>query len=264
MQRKINIVKLASYFLIGLGVLFLALYFLLGWTSNFIWPIVIIMLGAVFFILTGTLKKDWIWADLLYIPATLMLFFGVIFLINVLTNDWNAWAYAWMLIIAGLGVGVLLADRRYQWRKEIRQAAVGTIIASITLAILFGIIAGGRFFIVMISLLLVWGGLSLQWLHPKLALPEGILKRLHREGIQTENPGVTPLSHDALVEPLSTRELEVLNLIDQGLTNPEIAERLSLATSTVKTHINNIYGKLAVQTRVQAVNRAKELGLLRQ
>jgi LuxR family maltose regulon positive regulatory protein len=56
--------------------------------------------------------------------------------------------------------------------------------------------------------------------------------------------------------------MEVLRLIDAGLSNVQIAERLTLAPSTVKTHINNLYGKLNVQTRVQALNRAREIGLL--
>ena len=66
----------------------------------------------------------------------------------------------------------------------------------------------------------------------------------------------------ALVEPLSERELEVLRLIAVGLSNQEIAEQLITALSTVKKHINHIYGKLAVRSRTQAVARARELGLL--
>jgi LuxR family maltose regulon positive regulatory protein len=65
-----------------------------------------------------------------------------------------------------------------------------------------------------------------------------------------------------LVEPLSPRELEVLELIAQGLSNREICERLFLALSTVKGHNRNLYGKLQVQSRTQAVARARELGLL--
>ena len=65
-----------------------------------------------------------------------------------------------------------------------------------------------------------------------------------------------------LVEPLSPRELEVLELIAQGLSNREIGQRLFLALSTVKGHNRNIYGKLQVQRRTEAVARARELGLL--
>ena len=65
-----------------------------------------------------------------------------------------------------------------------------------------------------------------------------------------------------LIEPLSQRELKVLQLIAQGLSNREISERLFLALSTVKGHNRNIFGKLEVQRRTEAVARARELGLL--
>jgi LuxR family maltose regulon positive regulatory protein len=65
-----------------------------------------------------------------------------------------------------------------------------------------------------------------------------------------------------MVEPLSQRELEVLQLIAQGLSNREISERLFLALSSVKGHNLKIFGKLQVQRRTEAVARARELGLL--
>ena len=65
-----------------------------------------------------------------------------------------------------------------------------------------------------------------------------------------------------LIEPLSQRELEVLQLIAQGLSNQEISERLFLALDTVKGHNRRIYDKLQVQRRTEAVARARELGLL--
>jgi LuxR family maltose regulon positive regulatory protein len=61
---------------------------------------------------------------------------------------------------------------------------------------------------------------------------------------------------------LSEREREVLRLIADGLSNQEIADRLVVAVSTVKTHINNIYAKLGVRSRTQAAARAREMGLL--
>jgi LuxR family maltose regulon positive regulatory protein len=64
------------------------------------------------------------------------------------------------------------------------------------------------------------------------------------------------------VEPLSERELEVLRLIAAGRSNQEIADTLIIALSTVKRHINNIYGKLDTQSRTQAIARARDLHLL--
>jgi LuxR family maltose regulon positive regulatory protein len=65
-----------------------------------------------------------------------------------------------------------------------------------------------------------------------------------------------------LIEPLSDRELEVLQRIAEGLTNREIADRLYLSLNTVKVHTRNIYGKLGVKSRTQAVARARELAVL--
>jgi LuxR family maltose regulon positive regulatory protein len=65
-----------------------------------------------------------------------------------------------------------------------------------------------------------------------------------------------------LIEPLTARELEVLRLIAEGLTNRQIADRLILALGTVKWYTTQIYGKLGVQNRAQAIRRAQELNLL--
>ena len=65
-----------------------------------------------------------------------------------------------------------------------------------------------------------------------------------------------------LIEPLSQREIKVLQLIAQGLSNREIGERLFLALDTVKGHNRKIFDKLQVQNRTEAAARARELGLL--
>lgn len=65
-----------------------------------------------------------------------------------------------------------------------------------------------------------------------------------------------------LIEPLSTRELELLHLMADGLSNQEIADRLFITLGTVKSHANHIFGKLGVQGRVKAINRARELALI--
>jgi LuxR family maltose regulon positive regulatory protein len=68
--------------------------------------------------------------------------------------------------------------------------------------------------------------------------------------------------HGEMVEPLSDREMEVLQLIAAGASNPEIAYKLVISVFTVKKHITNILGKLAVTNRTQAAARARELGLI--
>jgi LuxR family transcriptional regulator, maltose regulon positive regulatory protein len=65
-----------------------------------------------------------------------------------------------------------------------------------------------------------------------------------------------------LVEPLTEREREVLGLLLEGASNREIARRLVLSVNTVKRHVYNLCGKLGVQSRTQAIIRARALNLL--
>jgi ATP/maltotriose-dependent transcriptional regulator MalT len=84
----------------------------------------------------------------------------------------------------------------------------------------------------------------------------GLLSQFDRE------IGITPGAHQPLIEPLTVRELEVLRLLADGLSNGEIARQLVVALGTVKTHTASLYRKLDVISRTQAVARARELGLL--
>ncbi len=69
---------------------------------------------------------------------------------------------------------------------------------------------------------------------------------------------------EPLIEPLTERERDVLRLLAAGCSSQEIAHRLVIALSTVKAHIHNIYGKLAVRSRTRAIAVARALGLLEQ
>jgi LuxR family maltose regulon positive regulatory protein len=78
-------------------------------------------------------------------------------------------------------------------------------------------------------------------------------------GTREEVPGA---GADALVDPLSEREIEVLRLLDGELTGPEIARHLFVSINTLRTHTKRIFTKLDVTSRAAAVRRGHQLGLL--
>ncbi len=92
----------------------------------------------------------------------------------------------------------------------------------------------------------------------RTAAPAFVDDLLDRSDLDVTPPG----ARETLIEPLSDRELEVLGLIAAGLSNREIAERLFITVGTVKRHAHNLYGKLAVGNRTEAVARARELNII--
>lgn len=85
---------------------------------------------------------------------------------------------------------------------------------------------------------------------------EELLAAFGQDAMQAES------SNPALLEPLTDREQEILELIAAGLSNPEIADELFISPETVKKHAGSIYGKLDVHSRTEAASRARELDLL--
>jgi ATP/maltotriose-dependent transcriptional regulator MalT len=71
-----------------------------------------------------------------------------------------------------------------------------------------------------------------------------------------------PRSSSGLIDELSERELEILSLLAAGFTNQQIAAKLTVVLGTVKAHNHNIFRKLDVTNRVQAIARARELNLI--
>jgi ATP/maltotriose-dependent transcriptional regulator MalT len=114
------------------------------------------------------------------------------------------------------------------------------------------------------------------WISPHLAERgqlndlEALTTRLRAELAAVEVQGdvdsstsrATQPSAQSLIEPLTPRERELLQLLAAGCSYQEIAEKLTIAVGSVKSHSHNIYAKLGVRNRVQAASRAAELGLL--
>jgi len=97
-----------------------------------------------------------------------------------------------------------------------------------------------------------------------------LLRQAVTQGVEANYAGTllaaleneTKLFYSPLVEPLSERELEVLRLLTTSMTSVEIANELIVSVHTVRSHIKSIYGKLDVHRRMEAVERARELGLI--
>ena len=87
-----------------------------------------------------------------------------------------------------------------------------------------------------------------------------MLLAAYEQGVK--DPPVKVVTTSVLVEPISVREMDVIKLLAQGYTDKKIAETLVIARDTVHKHLKNIYGKLGVHSRTEAIARARELNLL--
>ena len=87
-----------------------------------------------------------------------------------------------------------------------------------------------------------------------------------QRAMQAESDHLTapspPLSTQPLLEPLTNRELQIMDLLGQRLQNKEIAAKLFISTTTVKGHLQNIYQKLEVGKRREAIEKAMKIGIL--
>ena len=90
---------------------------------------------------------------------------------------------------------------------------------------------------------------------------EGIEAAL-QHAVNSGKKKARPPKPQPLIEPLTNRELDTLELLAKRLYNKEIADELSVSVETVKTHIKNIFGKLEVTNRREAIDKARELGML--
>lgn len=90
----------------------------------------------------------------------------------------------------------------------------------------------------------------------------GKKREIQKSGGTLYNTANSETINPAIETDLSSRELEVLLNISHGLSNKEIADKLFVSLNTIKTHTANIYSKLGVKSRTQAISRAKSLNLI--
>lgn len=111
------------------------------------------------------------------------------------------------------------------------------------------------------AIALMFTGLGI-WLAHKLTVPKVETRIVEREVYVMAGDEFTVNEPERLRLGISQRELEVLQLVAEGLSNQAIAERLFVSLNTVKTHSSRIFEKLEVRNRTQAVERARRLRLI--
>jgi DNA-binding CsgD family transcriptional regulator len=144
------------------------------------------------------------------------------------------------VVIYGVGGGVLIALLKMIEYKHFVHEYPGEVYGGL-LAVIFTIVG-------------VY--LGLKWTGPQKEVV--VIKE-----VRVRHSEPFALNADNLREAgLTPRELEILGLIAQGLSNREIGEKLFVSENTVKTHSSRVFEKLGVNRRVQAVQKGKELGLI--
>lgn len=89
-----------------------------------------------------------------------------------------------------------------------------------------------------------------------------VIKRRERRQIANSYKPISPADSNTSAPDISDREMDVLLLMAEGLSNQEIADKLFISIHTVKTHSSNLFSKLHVKRRTQAIQKSKEIGLI--
>jgi len=112
-----------------------------------------------------------------------------------------------------------------------------------------------------VGVAILFTGLGI-WLALKLAKPKVVTVAVPAPPVENTGPGATPDPKAIEKLGISDRELEVLQLMAQGLSNQEIADKLFLSPNTIKTHSSRIFEKLDARRRTQAVETARRLRII--
>ncbi len=148
--------------LVVLGAAFIALNLIPGMTGSKTWPLIFIVAGI------GFLLPALIWQNSrsglagLYIPGMIFITLGGIFLFNVLSGIWGVWAYAWLLIPAGVGLGLYTGALVGKWHQDVRKTGSWMVIISSAVFALFAALFGsmlvkgiGAGFLILIGIVIV-------------------------------------------------------------------------------------------------------------
>lgn len=152
--------SVVAVILIGLGLLFLAFNFL-NIDLGRVWPLIFFVIGAGFYAPVLLLPQARAGLAALFVPGTIMIGLGLIFMYNTLTDDWGSWAYAWSLIPAFVGLGLMFASRLGHWQGDSARAGLWLALGSSAVFSVLAMFFGSRTFGTIGPILLIGLGVLL-------------------------------------------------------------------------------------------------------
>lgn len=132
----------AGIVLVVLGGLFFALNLIPGIDATKTWPLILVVLGIGFCLPAFIWYKSRESLAGLFIPGSILIILGAIFLFNTLTSVWNIWAIAWILIITSVGLGLFVAAHVGKWDRSVKQVGLWMMLISLSLFALFASMFG--------------------------------------------------------------------------------------------------------------------------
>jgi hypothetical protein len=120
----------AALFLISLGIIFLIVNLVPGLTFSRTWPVIFLAISAAFFLPALIAEEARRGLAALAIPGSIFLVLGLIFLYNTLSNDWAVWAYAWILLPASVGLGLVIASAIGGWEQPASEIGIWMLVIS--------------------------------------------------------------------------------------------------------------------------------------
>ncbi len=159
MQNR-GAVYVAILLIVG-GALLLAINLAPRLTIANTWPVIFYILSAAFFLPPILWPEKRRGLSGLIIPASILLTLGILFSYNVGTRDWSAWAFAWVLIVAGVGMGLALASAYGRWSSTTTWVGVWMLLGSLVFFALFAGIFGSPLLKIVSPILLLLAGIIL-------------------------------------------------------------------------------------------------------
>jgi len=145
LKKSNRALVIVALYLILMGILFVTLMFIPGVSLDTAWPIIFVVFGITLFLPAIIWPSSRRGLAVLFIPGTMIVVLGLLFQYSTLMGDWAAWIYAWLLIPASFGLGLILAGKGGGWSRGVSRFGLGIFVLFSVAYGLFAALMGAMF-----------------------------------------------------------------------------------------------------------------------